>query len=743
MNLTLTEAQRMLSDAAERLFAAESTPLRVRGAERGGGFDPALWAQVRQLGMHGLRMPESAGGLGLGLFEAVLVAEAAGRHLAAVPLAEALAASGLLCRLADLAGGLAQAWRGRVAEGALVVLAPAPLEAGMPAVIPGGGAAEAALLLWGEQVLLLPGSAHQARDSLGAAALSQPRSVDAQGRPEAALVLAEGPAARRAFEAAVEEWKLLNAALLVGLSRQALALAAAYAGERQQFGKSIGSFQGIAHPLADALAEIDGARLLVWRAVWALAHRPAEGAAAISMAWWWTAGSATRAATRALHTFGGYGVSLEYDIQLYYRRAKAWVLPLGDAQGELDRLGERLWGAPEVALPEAGEMPLVFGVGPQAEAFADEVRAFFRTHLTPELRAHAHHSADGHHPGFARRMAQAGLLFPHWPEAWGGRGKTAFDMAALGEVLEEYGWQRITAPITNQVAQILMRFGTPEARQEILPRFARGEALACMGFSEPASGCDVFAARTRGVRDADHWIIDGQKIFTTAANVADYIFLLVRTDPQAPKHKGLSLFLVPMDLPGIELQAIHTVQDERTNVTFLSEVRVHDRYRVGEVHGGLAVMAATLELEHGGEQYRVSYAHMVEQAVAWARRQQRAGRPLIDQAAVRRRLAPMVVRAKVAEQLCHRALWAVAGQVPGRAAYGPMAKVFTTESYVQDTAELMDLCAPFSVFSDNPEVGQIELGYRQSVGMTIYGGTSEVQRSLIAEQGLGLPSSRA
>jgi alkylation response protein AidB-like acyl-CoA dehydrogenase len=134
---------------------------------------------------------------------------------------------------------------------------------------------------------------------------------------------------------------------------------------------------------------------------------------------------------------------------------------------------------------------------------------------------------------------------------------------------------------------------------------------------------------------------------------------------------------------------------------------------------------------------------MLERAVAWAHRQQRGGRPLIEHEDARLRLARMMVHAAVARQLCHRTIWAVHGRVPGRAAYGPMSKVFSTEFYLRDATELMDLCAPASLFADDPDLHTVELGYRQAIGMTIYGGTSEIQRSLIAEQGLGLPRSRS
>ena len=741
MNLTLTPEQQMLQEAATRLFSAEATAQRVRAAEAQGGFDAALWQQLVELGFATMRMPEVDAPAGMGLLEAVLVAEIAGAHVAPVPLAEALTGARLL---AQLNGEAAAVWAAKVRDGALVVLAPLPLGVERLPVVPGGGAATAALLLDGDAVLLIERQHLDARHSLGSAAVAVARRAIGATRPDGAVVLAQGPEAREAFLAAIEEWKLLTAAQLAGLAHRALAMAAAYASERRQFDKAIGSFQGIAHPLADALTEVDGAQLLVWRAVWALAHRPAEAAAAIATAWVWAAQAAPRATARALHTFGGYGVSLEYDIQLYYRRARAWPLVRGDVRDELLSLADRLWSNAKVALPQPGEVQLQFGVGEDAEAFATEVRAFFDRTLTPELRAHAHHSVDGYHAGFNRQLAEAGLLFPHWPAEFGGRGKSPFDMAALGEVFEDYGWQRITAPVTNQVAQIVMRFATDEVKQEALPRFASGEALACLGFSEPSSGCDVFAARMRAVRDGDeHWRIDGQKIFTTAGNLAQYIFLLVRTNPDVPKHKGLSLFLVPMDLPGISLQPVHTLQDERTNITFFDNVRVHDRYRIGAVDGGLDVMAATLELEHGGDQYRLSFRQMYRHALAWARRTTRGGQALIEQTDIRARLAQVAVHTGVAEVLCHRTIWGVHHKVPGRAAWGPMSKVFSTEMYWRDANELMDLAAPETLFEDAPDAGLVELGYRQSIGMTIYGGTSEVQRSLIAEQGLGLPRSRS
>lgn len=735
MNLHFTHDQQLLRETVAKLFKAESSPARVRAAEAT-GFDPRLWKLLVDMGIPALRVAESAGGAGLGLMEAALVAEEAGRHLASVPIAEPVAASRLLERLNTV---VADQCLSDLLSGAVITLLPQELCASDEQLVPVGVAAQSVLALEGDSVLLYShDEPAPVEKNLGSDALARHTLAQA-GSP---VVVAQGAAARRAFLAAVEEWKLLTAAALTGLAKQALEMAAAYSTERRQFGRAIGSFQGIAHPLADSLTEVEGAQLLVWRAIWATSKGEPDAAAAISMAYWWSTQSAARATTRALHTFGGYGVSLEYDIQLYYRRGKAWALRYGDPQQELYRLADRLWGASDVPLPEVGEVTIEFGYGETALAFAAQARDFFANNLTDELEAHAHHSVAGFHCAFNHRLARAGLLFPHWPAEYGGQNLSAFELAALAEVYEEFGWERITAPITNQVGQIVMRFGSETLKRDTLPRFASGEALACLGFSEPASGSDVFAAKTRAVRDGDHWVINGQKIFTTAANLAHYVFLLVRTDPNAAKHAGLTMFLVPLDLPGIEIQAVHTLQDERTNITYYADVRVPDVYRLGEVDGGLKVMAATLELEHGGNQYRISYAHMFKHVVDWAIRTGRDGRPVIEDPDARRRLAQVAVHTTVAECLCHRAIWGLTEQVPGRAAFGPMSKLFSTEFYQRDASDLMDLAAPASLFADQ-ELRHLEIGYRQSIGMTIYGGSSEIHRSLIAEQALGMPRSRS
>jgi len=733
----LDQEQRLLQESFARFFAAESTPARVRAAEPL-GFDAKLWAGLVEMGAPAMRAAEEKGGGGLGLLEAAILAEEAGRHLASAPLIECVAAAGLL---SALGGAEAEGWLKRIAGGAIATLALDEIVAGRTQLIPGAAVADAVLGLEGDRVVLVAGTPPFAAPSNLAS--SPLRAMDLSGPAIGERhILAEGPAARRAYLAAIEEWKLLTAAALAGTARRALELAADYSRERIQFGQAIGSFQGVAHPLADSVTEVEGAQLLVRRAIWAIAHGRDDAAASAAMAFWWAGQSAGRAVTRAVRTFGGYGLTLEYDVQLYFRRAKAAALPLGDPRGTLLNVAERLWLGARPPLPEAGAVGLDFSFGEAGEKFAAEARRFFEANMTPALKAKAHHSTDGHDWDFHRKLAEAGYLYPDWPVEYGGQGRSRYEVSALNIVFEEFNWTRVPIGITNMGARMAMLFGSDALKREALPLFAEGKALSCLGFSEPSAGSDVFGAKTRAVRDGDDWIINGQKMFTTGAHLSRYVLLLVRTDPEAKKRDGLTLFLMPLDLPGVEIQAVHTLLDERTNITFYGDVRVPDRYRLGEVNRGIDVMAAALSLEHGGEGYHVSQLSLLRDATAWALDASGPdGKAPIESEEVRARLARVAVHTEVAGLLCRRAVWAAEEKIPGRA-FGPMSKLFSTDSYLRDSADLLELAAPGSLLRGHDPIGRIELAARHSLGPTIYGGTSEVHRSIIAEQALGMPRTR-
>jgi alkylation response protein AidB-like acyl-CoA dehydrogenase len=735
MKLDLSEDSLLVQEMFERFFAAESTIARVRAAEPI-GFDPALWRALVALDAPFMRMSAAAGGSGMSLFDASLMMEAAGRRLASAPLAESIVA---LRVLGELGGDTANKWIEAVRGGETVLtLALKQTQAGVTQLVPGGAVAKGIFTFDGTVVAIeLPDEPLVAPPTLGGAALGlfEPGKYERH-------VIASNADAGLIWASAVEEWKILTSAALVGISQEVISLAAAYASERIVFGQPIGAYQAIAHPLADNVIESDGARLLIWLTLRSLADGAADAGANISMLFWWASRTATRAVAHALHTFGGYGLTNEYDLQLYHRRAKAWPLALGDPQRELVCAGRRLLLGEAAALPDAGSVEIDFEPPPGGEALAAETRAVFAGVLDPEKHTLHDHSFGSHAWDVYRALGKAGLLLPDWPEKWGGRGADAESARASRAVWREVGYTQSAMAGTGMIGGAVMQFGRPELQEEVLHQFASGEAVAVLGYTEPSGGSDVFAAKTRAVRDGEDWIINGQKMFTSGAEIAGYVFQIARTDPEAPKHKGVTMFLVPLDSPGIEIHPIHTFMDERTNATFYSDVRVPDRYRIGDVNGAVKVMSLALSMEQGGSGgFDRNLREMADAVVDWAR-QSDHGREVINDPQNLARLARVYLDANISSALGARVL---ATRLAGKPdlAYGPASKVFCTEAFIADSADLLDLAAPASLVRGKAGLGLVEMGYRHSTATTIYGGTSEVLRSMVAERRLGLPRSRA
>jgi 3-oxochol-4-en-24-oyl-CoA dehydrogenase len=366
----------------------------------------------------------------------------------------------------------------------------------------------------------------------------------------------------------------------------------------------------------------------------------------------------------------------------------------------------------------------------------------FEANLTPELRAKAHYSFDGFDAGFHKKVTRTGLAFPAWPKEYGGREAGAASALAVAAVWDEYGWTTHALALTNQVAHMMMRFGGETLKRDVLSRVVSGEATCSLGFSEPHSGSDVFAAKLKATRDGDEWVIDGQKMFTSGAEHSDYVMVLARTNPDVPKHKGLTLFIVPLKAPGVEVQAVHTFQEERTNQTFYSAVRIPDSYRLGDVDGGVKVMATALEIEQaGGGAFVRTHLRLLAEAVAYARETKRNGRPLIEGELVRTRLARVAAHATLSDLIMRYTVWCRATKVPPNA-HSSMTKLFASEYLHIDSADMLDLCGAGALLSRST-LGELNLHWRHSHVCRIYGGTSEIHRSLIAERRLGLPRSRS
>ncbi len=334
MDLAISPEDEELVSALAALLTKESSAARVRAAE-GLGFDPALWEALHRLGVPSLALGHDAATA----LQLVLIAEQAGRHLASAPVVEALVTARLLQRCG---GPAADALAERCAANAntIATLVLRPTGGTRAELIPAGAVAEVVLRYDGDAITAIPSDPPMAATpNVGDLPLA-----DLDLAADRAETVAEGERARLAFEEAQDDWRLLTAAQLVGLAARALELGVEYVRERRVFDRPVGSFQTVAHKLADHATAVDGARLLVREAACAVDERDPRAAALTTMAFCYAAEQAVAVAGDSLHFHGGYGFTLEYDIQLYYRRAQAYPLVWGSVQQEYRRLADRLWG---------------------------------------------------------------------------------------------------------------------------------------------------------------------------------------------------------------------------------------------------------------------------------------------------------------------------------------------------------------------------------------------------------------
>ncbi len=551
MDLSFTSDQDALREATTRLYAKESHGERVREAEAT-GFDPTLWEAVVAMGLPVMALPETAGGAGASLTDLAAAVEVHGAHLGSVPLVETAVAARLLARVGGADDLLAS-----ITAGAVATLALHPATSGTARLVPGGAVASVMVALDGDRLLAAAAPTATARRTLASLAIAD---VDLDG----AQVLVEGHEAVAAHEVALDEWRALTAVAQAGLARATLDVGVQYAKDRHQFGVPIGTFQALQHRFADLHTRVDGSRLLAFEAVWALDEGHPIARAVAAQASWWCGEVADEAAGFSLHVHGGYGFMLEYDVQLHVRRAKATRLLLGDPRHELQRIAAQRWGdaAPEPAAVVAAATArptragMDFRFDPETEAFRSEVRAFIAEHLDDEIVARSHATGTMHDWGFHQALCARGYLAAGWPTEVGGLGRSAIDQCLLAQELYRSGAPVDGLSIAAMVGATLMICGTDEQKADVVPRILAGEVMCCLGYSEPDAGSDVAAVATRALRDGDHWLIHGQKMFTTMAHEAHYVFLLARSNPDAPKHKGLTMFLVPMDTPGIEITPV-------------------------------------------------------------------------------------------------------------------------------------------------------------------------------------------
>lgn len=375
--------------------------------------------------------------------------------------------------------------------------------------------------------------------------------------------------------------------------------------------------------------------------------------------------------------------------------------------------------------------------------FRREVGAFLDHHATTDLLNRCRATGTMHDWELHREMGRRGWFAGGWPVEYGGRGEDgASEIRVLMDELESRGIPADGLGMTMMVARVVLRAGSEEAKRAILPPALAGDIIICLGYTESHGGSDVAAARTTAVRDGDHWVINGHKMFTTLAHEAQYVFLLTRTATDLPKHGSLTMFLVPMDAPGIEVQAVWTIGDVRTNATYYTDVVVPDSARIGGANEGWKVLGIALQFERTG---RAPEARLLAAAIAAAAAATTEdGRPLLAEPSVRERLARIAIEREVATLLRLRGKW-VEQQGSPSFVEGSMYKLFSAETQVRAASDLLDLFGAEGLLElgepGAPAEGAFAHEFRHSIVLPIYGGSSEVQRRIIAERGLGLPRS--
>ena len=379
--------------------------------------------------------------------------------------------------------------------------------------------------------------------------------------------------------------------------------------------------------------------------------------------------------------------------------------------------------------------------------YRQQARDWVAEHVDPGWAEHQRVSGSYHTPQLHALLAGQGWLGAGWPAEYGGTDNDPDMASALFEEIDAAGLHMDGWVTTRMIASTILRTATEEQKSAIVGGTLRGEILIVLGYTEPESGSDVAAAKTRSERDGDEWLINGQKMFTSTAHMATHVFMLTRSNLAAPKHKGLTTFLVPLDSPGVEIRAIHTLGGQRTNATFYSGVRVPDSARIGPVDGGWGVMHVALVFERSGGSGGRSGPSLAGQVAQWAQAARREdGTRVFDDPAVRERLARIAIEAEVSRLLGMRTAWVAAtGGLPGTE--GSAAKLFSSESAQRQHWDLLDILGSEAVLrreaGDAPLSAAVEEAFRRGVVGTIYGGSTEIMREIVAERVLGLPRARS
>ena len=709
--LAITEEHTDLADSViGQLNRLNSRAAARATLEKGSAPPSEIWSAGKDLGWNGLAIAEEYGGSGFGLAELAVVLEVQGRELSPGPFLPTVAAAVVIDRCApdsvraQLLPGLADgstvgalALSGNVTVGSdLVVTGESPAVLGAPD-------ADVLVIAAGEDVILVDANGDGVTitplDSLDTT-----RSVGSVALR--AVTVDQDRVLRGAARKARTVFRILASAEAVGVSWAALDMAVEYAKVREQFGRTIGTFQAVKHHAANMLVNAEETTAAAW---------DAARADDLDSAWFPAAVAAAHAIRTQIFNVqyniqlhGGIAYTWEHDAHLYLRRART-LAALMEEGGDplLDIVEGQRTGQAHGA---------TFTLPTEADAYRSQAR---------EAVAHLQSLPEDKQRDF---LVDSGYLVPHWPKPWG----RAADVLEQLVIEEEFtGVEQPDMGITGWVALTIAQAGTDDQRERWVEPVLRGQVMWCQLFSEPGAGSDAAAVRTAAKKVDGGWRVTGQKVWTSLAQYCQWGLATVRTDPDAPKHAGVTMMAIDMKAPGVKVNPLRGITgDSHFNEVFFDDVFVPDSDVVGDVNRGWLVARATLGNERisigggSGGAFGFSPDHLVKMldaSPAAANYVRRAGECIAETHTLR--LLNL-----------RRATRAIAGAEPGPE--GNVTKLLVAEAGQRITELGMELSGSAAVTGLAPKLLRSYLGNR---AMTIAGGTSEITRNTIAERILGLP----
>ena len=722
-SLAITDEHQDLAAAAAGQLTRLATLAKARATLDGGSRHPAeLWSAATELGWTGLAIGEESGGSGFGLAELAVVLEAQGRQLCPGPFLPSVTASVVIDRCApdsvraDLLPGLsagetvaALGVSGSVSVGSDLTVT------GECSAVLGAPDADILVLVAGQDVVVVDAAADGVTVT-ALDALDTTRSVGSVTLREVAV--AADRVLRGAARNARTVFRILASAEAVGVSWAALEMAVEYAKVREQFGRTIGTFQAVKHHAANMLVNAEVAAAATWDAARAedldSAFFPAAVAAALAIR------AQVFNAQNNIQLHGGIGFTWEHDCHLYLRRARMLAALMADGADPLVDVveGQRSGQARGAS----------FTLPPESDEYRSQAR---------DAAANARSLPADRQRDF---LVESGYLVPHWPKPWG-RGADVLEQLVIEEEFGAEGRSEATGEstpidrpdmgITGWVALTIAQAGTDEQRERWVEPVLRGQVMWCQLFSEPGAGSDAAAVRTSAKKVDGGWRVTGQKVWTSLAHLCQWGLATVRTDPDAAKHAGVTMMAIDMNAEGVTVNPLRGLTgDSHFNEVFFDDVFVPDADVVGDVNKGWLVARATLGNERvsigggSGAPTGTTPDHLVkllDSSPAAAMHTLRAGEVIAEIHTLR--LLNL-----------RRATRAIAGAEPGPE--GNVTKLLVAESGQRLTELAFELAGTAAVVGQTPQLTRSYLGNR---AMTIAGGTSEITRNTIAERILGLP----